>query len=193
MLDTSGCHGTSSVPATGQTTCWDSSGTVIPCAGTGQGGDTRTGAPLAYMDNGDGTITDASTGLMWEKQSIGDGSVHDVYNGYSWSGASSVHVATLNGMSFAGHSDWRVPNARELVSILNYEHVCPAVSPAFDTACTSPCTVLTCSCTWYDYWSSTTVAGSADSGWEMHFCTGEVFEEYKSDNGVAVRAIRGGS
>src|SRR5439155_14600685 len=42
-------------PATGQTTCWNSSGTVIPCAGTGHDGDTLTGAPLAYVDNGDGT------------------------------------------------------------------------------------------------------------------------------------------
>src|SRR5215510_10778276 len=62
-------------PATGQTTCWDSSGTLIPCAGTGQDGDTRAGAPLAYTDNGDGTITDDDTGLMWEKQGNADGTV----------------------------------------------------------------------------------------------------------------------
>src|SRR5713226_336334 len=35
-------------PATGQTTCWDSNGNVIACAGTGQDGDLRKGAPLAY-------------------------------------------------------------------------------------------------------------------------------------------------
>ena len=65
--------------ATGQTTCWDSNGNVIPCAGTGQDGELRKGAPLAYVDNGDGTITDVNTGLMWEQLSH-DGSVHDQYN-----------------------------------------------------------------------------------------------------------------
>ena len=173
-LDTSACH--RAMLATGQTTCWGSSFTVIPCAGTGQDGDTQTGAPLAYMDNGDGTITDANTGLMWEKQSIGDGSVHDVFNYYSWDQAFSVHVATLNGLSFAGHSDWRVPNVRELLSIVNYENVCPPVSPAFNTDCTLPCTVLTCSCTWSDtYWSSSTSAAFPDSAWEVLFCRQEVF------------------
>src|SRR5882724_10093101 len=44
------CH----FPATGQTTCWDSSGTAISCAGTGQDGDFRKGAPLSYTDNGNG-------------------------------------------------------------------------------------------------------------------------------------------
>ena len=52
-------------PATGQTTCWNGSGVAIPCAGTGQDGDTRAGATLSYTDNGDGTITDNNTKLVW--------------------------------------------------------------------------------------------------------------------------------
>src|SRR5207245_6844069 len=54
------------LPATGQTTCWDSNGNVIPCAGTGQDGELRKGAPLAYVDHGNGTVTDLNTGLVWE-------------------------------------------------------------------------------------------------------------------------------
>src|SRR5713226_3197712 len=64
-------------PATGQTTCWDANDVVIPCAGTGEDGDIRAGAPLAYADNGDGTITDLNTGLMWEKQTSDD-YIHDM-------------------------------------------------------------------------------------------------------------------
>ena len=67
------------LPATGQTTCWDTTGSAIPCAGTGQDGDFGEGAPLAYLDNGDGTVTDVNTGLVWEKLSH-DGSVHDEHN-----------------------------------------------------------------------------------------------------------------
>src|SRR5438876_4731452 len=88
-----------------------------------------------------------------------DGSVRDVSNTYTWAIAFAQHVATLNGTSFAGHTDWRVPNVKELQNIV------PAVSPAFNNNCTSGCTVLTCSCTASSgYWSSTTVAGHAPPG-----------------------------
>ena len=55
---------TCSLPATGQPTCGDSSGSVIACAATGHDGDLRKGASFAYVDNGDGTITDVNTGLV---------------------------------------------------------------------------------------------------------------------------------
>src|SRR5437867_7436106 len=92
--------------ATGQTTCWDSNGNVIPCAGTGQDGELRKGAPLAYVDNGDGTITDVNTGLMWEQLSH-DGSVHDKDNQYTRTDA-YADVATLDSARCAGDSGGRM-------------------------------------------------------------------------------------
>src|SRR5207245_11724451 len=80
--------GSSCFPATGQMTCWDTNGNVIPCAGTGQDGDLRKGAPLSYTDNGNGTVTDNNTGLVWEQLSM-DGSVHDVSTTYPWENASA--------------------------------------------------------------------------------------------------------
>src|SRR5262249_16276739 len=72
----SGCTGSPSrLPGTGQRSCWNNGGSIIPCAGTAQDGDTRAGADLAYIDNGDGTITDVNTKLVWEKLSS-DGSIH---------------------------------------------------------------------------------------------------------------------
>src|SRR5436309_12162449 len=132
--------------ATGQTTCWDSNGNVIPCAGTGQDGELRKGAPLAYVDNGDGTVTDVNTGLMWEKLSH-DGSVHDDHNTYTWANAISGHVATLNSTNFAGHNDWRLPDVRELQAIVDYQTIHPAVASAFNNNCSSGCDVTRCSCT----------------------------------------------
>jgi Protein of unknown function (DUF1566) len=179
--------------ATGQTTCWDSSGNVVPCGGTGQDGDKKTGAPLAYVDNGDGTVTDANTGLMWEKLSNGDGSVHDFNNIYTWDQVFSVHVAMLNGASFAGHTDWRVPNANELASIVNYQNPGPAVSTAFNTNCAPICTVLTCSCTQTnDYWSSSTYQYTPASGWSVNFFVGGVGPYGKTSSHYG-RAVRGGS
>lgn len=75
------------LPATGETLCWpEVSDPPIPCEGTGQDGDIQAGAPLSYTDNGDGTITDNNTKLMWEKKDD-SGGVHDKDNTYTFAAA----------------------------------------------------------------------------------------------------------
>src|SRR5438445_764183 len=151
------------LPVTGQTTCWDSNGNVIPCAGTGQDGELRKGAPLAYVDEGDGTVTDVNAGLMWEKLSH-DGTVHDDHNEYTWATAVAGHVATLNNTNFAGHNDWRLPNVRELLSIVTYQNLLPTVAPAFDNHCSSGSGWPTSSCTFSGYtWTSTSEASGSST------------------------------
>jgi hypothetical protein len=187
-------------PATGQTTCWNSVGLVIPCAGTGLDGDIQAGATLSYTDNGDGTITDNNTGLVWEKKDKADGiqdptNLHDVDNRYTWDNAFAVHVAGLNAMNFAGSDKWRVPNVKELQSIMNNENVDPAVSKGlntFNNNCTPGATVLNGSCTAaFFYWSSTSYANGPDNAWFVDFFDGFVSADSKS-NGFHVRAVRGG-
>jgi len=184
------------LPATGQTTCWNSSGSVISCAGTGQDGELRRGAPLAYADNGNGTVTDLNTGLVWEKVSD-DGTVHDKDNTYTWANAFTGHVATLNATSFAGHTDWRLPNVRELQSIVNYQSSSPMVSSAFKTNCGPGCPATGCSCTASgNYWSSTSSVSSPSRAWFVSFRYGNVdaFSSSGSKSVAAfVRAVRGGS
>jgi len=178
-------------PATGQTTCWDSSGNVIACAVTGQDGEIQAGKKLKFKDNGDGTIKDKVTGLIWEKKSD-DGSINDVDTTYTWDNAFAAHVAGLNAANFAGRNDWRVPNVKELQSIIDYEAFNPAVDPAFNNGCTPGCTVLTCSCTSAStYWSSSTFADGPSDAWLVNFNFGGVFFAGK-DNSVSVRAVRGG-
>lgn len=63
--------GTVDLPQTGQKTCYDTSGNVIPCTGTGQDGEIQAGVPWPsprFTDNGNGTVTDKLTGLMWLKE-----------------------------------------------------------------------------------------------------------------------------
>ena len=58
------------LPQTGQVLCYDSSGSVIPCAGTGQDGALQKGVELPtprFSDKSDGTIKDNLTGLIWLK------------------------------------------------------------------------------------------------------------------------------
>lgn len=190
-FDTGGCA-SQAFPATGQTTCWNSSGTPIACPGTGHDGALQAGATLAYVDNGNGTITDANTGLQWEKLSD-DGGMHDRDTTFTWDAAFTGHVATLNASNFAGHNDWRMPNVRELESIINHQNVSPAVSAPFNTGCLSGCTVSSCSCTASSfYWSSTTYANSLTRAWFVLFSDGVKDTSAKS-NASFVRAVRGGS
>jgi len=196
VLDMSGCAcsaSTGALPATGQTMCRNYAGSVIPCADTGHDGDTQAGATLDYTDNGDGTITDNNTGLMWEKLSD-DGSIHDLDNTYTWDDAFAVKVATLNSGSFAGYTDWRLPNAKELQSIVNYEFENYLfVSPAFINGCIGGCSVTTCSCARANlYWSSSTNAANPMQAWYVNFGGGVVVDLGKTAS-LDVRAVRGGS
>lgn len=187
--DTTGCHPTPAFPATGQTTCWDAGGAAIPCAGTGHDGEVQAGATLSYVDNADGTITDVNTGLVWEKLSD-DGSVHDKDDAYDWTAALSVKVAALNaGSGFAGHTDWRLPNVKELGSIVDYQFVVPP--PPFNDACVPGCTVSTCSCANTTYhWSATSDPSLPSTAWLVR-SSGESTTGLKSSTG-SVRAVRGG-
>jgi uncharacterized protein DUF1566 len=171
-----------SFPATGQTTSFTA----------GDDGAIQAGATLSYTDNGDGTITDNNTKLVWEKKSA-DGSINDRDTGYTWANAFAVHIVGLNaGGGFAGHTDWRLPNVKELQSIVNYGAFNPAVSPEFNTGCAASCTVLACSCTAAEsYWSSSTVAANPAIAWNVDFVNGFVILNDKSDT-LHVRAVRGG-
>jgi len=180
-----GCH----YPSTGQTSCWDKTGKPIECAGTGQDGDVRAGAPLSYTDNGNGTITDNNTGLVWEKLTY-DGGIHDAYETYKWVDA-FAKIAALNASTFAGHADWRLPNVKELLSIANYQFTSPAISPTFDRDCDFGCDGIACSCaTSNNTWTSTSSVSLPSSAWSVWFSTG--FSGVGGKQALyAVRAVRG--
>jgi hypothetical protein len=78
-----------------------------------------------FHDNGDGTITDRATGLTWQKADSG--------KGLDWRQA----LAYAANSKVAGHSDWRLPNAKELQSIVDYSRApattqSAAISPLFE-------------------------------------------------------------
>ena len=186
---------TAEVPATGQTTSF----------APGDDGDLQRGVALPtprFTDNLDGTITDNLTGLIW-LQNAGCVRVH------FW--ALAVRVANglasgdcgLSDGSVAG--DWRLPNIRELHSLVNFGFFRPALSDAAGTGqgndsdpfsnfppLPSLFSVL--------YWSSTTVASTSPFehfAWGVNFFNGSV--DFDSKNGdflfdfQFVLAVRGGS
>jgi hypothetical protein len=176
---------------TGQTSCYDTAGASIDCAGTGQDGETQNGASHSFVDNGDGTITDQVTGLMWEKHSS-DGSIHDATNTYWFADAVAVKIAALNAEPFAGHSDWRVPNRNELATLINFGTLSPATYPDFKNACDPGCTVTECNCTGTTiYWTSTSHHNTPDYAWHINFSQGDfAFMQKVPGNPARVRAVR---
>ena len=74
--------------------------------------------PQSFTDNGDGTITDNVTGLMWQKADAGE---------MTWENA----VNNASAQSTGGYSDWRLPNPHELMSLFNYETGNPAMNATY--------------------------------------------------------------
>lgn len=64
-----------------------------------------------FMDNGDGTISDFATNLMWDQAGSDEG--------MNWEDA-LAYAQEMNNSKHLGYSDWRVPNAKELHSIIDY-------------------------------------------------------------------------
>jgi hypothetical protein len=195
---TQGCI--SELPATGQTRAYhaDKNDGVPGPVSVADDGTIRAGAALNYVDNGDGTITDLNTGLMWEKKS-NDGGLHHKDDLYYWSGNGAQEticdwlddVNAEGGPGFANYSDWRIPNVKELKSIIDYEQYGPPVDAVFND-CSPGCTIPSCSCTASSsYWSATSHANNPGVAWYVRFSDGHVFP---TDEGLSlhVRAVRGG-
>ncbi len=72
-----------------------------------------------FRDNGDGTVSDRATGLMW--QQIDDGRARD------WKGA----LASCENLVLSGRDDWRLPNVKELQGIVDYRDADPALDTRF--------------------------------------------------------------
>ena len=212
------CGGT---PQSDGTTCdagTDAAQTQICTSGTCGGCTANLSASPRFVDNGNGTITDRYTCLVWEKKDQ-SGGIHDWGNTYTWSTgdnnpdgtAFTTFLATLNmGSGFAGHHDWRLPSEdgqnppntgpKELESILAAPYPCtgksnPCVDVAFNTNCMASCSATgasSCSCTQSNfYWSATTYAGNPYDAWGVYFTSGYVGIDVKTGN-LYVRAVRGG-
>jgi hypothetical protein len=116
-----------------------------------------------FIENGDGTITDRATGLIWQQSDSGTGMFWEDALGY------------CENLGAAGYNDWRLPNAKELQSIVDYSRSpgtsnSPAIDPLFQTTAI----IDEAGDTNYPfYWSSTTHQNLMNGGNAAYVAFGE--------------------
>lgn len=162
--------------STGQTLCYDVDGRVIQCAGTGQDGEFRYGRVWPsprFVVHGD-TVIDKLTDLVWSRDA------NPLEFPLTWPNALQA-VARLNAEGYAGYTDWRLPNRRELRSLMSFD----ARKPALPTGHPFENVFLG----WY--WSSTSAAIDPDYAWYVHMEGARMFYGRK-DQYYLVWPVRGG-
>ncbi|MDP8275518.1 MAG: DUF1566 domain-containing protein, partial [Candidatus Euphemobacter frigidus] len=155
------------LPQTGQMTSYD----------IGDDGYYQAGAAFSYhteVNSGDLVTIDHNTGLMWasdgDEEGCNWGDQTDWYSAIEWA----------NNLTFAGYDDWRLPNAKELQSIVDYGTAVPSIDTTYFVNTKSD-----------SYWSSTTGDSGFSGAWVVRFNYGFVVDDNKISN-CYVCAVRGG-
>lgn len=175
----SGSFNSVDISKTGQTGCWNVSGTPINCTGTGQDGELQTGVAWPsprFTSNANLTVNDNLTGLAWSKN--GNPSLRTL----TWQQALD-YIKGLNNQNWLGYSDWRLPNINELQSLINRQQGDVATwlnSQGFSNATPA-----------LNYWSSSTYTRNTASAWSVGMDAGVVVDDYKAGNGY-VWPVRSG-
>lgn len=153
------------IPGTGQNACYDEVGQEIPCQGTGQDAEFPRPDPAPRFFPQDELVEDALTGLVWTR------SANILGYPLPWTEALAT-VAGLNREGFLGHADWRLPNRRELRSLVCHGASRPALPPGH------PFRAVFLG--WY--WTSSTKAGQTAYAWNVHFEGGRMFYSRKDEH-----------
>ncbi len=169
------------LPDTGQTKCYDADGNEITCPAEGEpfyGQDANyPGASTSYTDNGDGTVTDNNTGLIWQQNTADtnlDGAITSD-DKKTWEGADTYCSKGLD----TGGRTWRLPEVMELESIVDYSGTAVISSPF--------------TCVSGAYWSSDAPDdddGSSVIAWYVSFPSGHSYWPSKATYNY-VRCVAG--
>jgi hypothetical protein len=162
------------LPDTVQTKCYDNTKQITcPTSETadfyGQDGN-HLSAPMALKDNGDGTVTDNNTGLVW--QQTPDRSA------LNWENAGAYCAALEKG----GQTDWRLPSRREIATLVSFNRDMPTFALLLQNAAVNE-----------SFWTSTTYIGDTTKAYTLGNGTADMDLRTKvtSSSSIATRCVRG--
>ena len=119
-----------------------------------------------FIDNGNGSVTDTATGLIWQQQD------DDVERNHAEA------IMYCQNLDLAGSTNWRLPNIKELMSIVDYRIDKPSIDDAMFPETNSA-----------NYWSVSSRASFPDTAWLVFFVNGTAFANVKTIT-VYVRCVR---
>ncbi len=160
---------------TGQTTCHDADGHDITCDGSGQDGELQLGVawPEPRFETEENTVIDLLTGLIWSRNA------NLAEFPLNWQ-ESLDHISKMNRDHLLGYDDWRLPNRRELRSLICHQTKRPAL-PGYHP-------FKNVFLNWY--WSSTTAAINPSHAWYINMDGGRMFYGGK-DQSFMLWPVRG--
>lgn len=153
-------RGVSPCPRTGQTTCHDARGSPVPCAGSGQDAEHAAGVPWPeprFVPGAD-FFLDSLTGLRWWNDAGAGGFP------MSWREALAF-IDRINQEAWGGHAHWRLPNRRELRSLVDHGRRRPALPADLPARNVFQ--------SWY--WSGTSAAIHPSHAWYVDMAGGRMF------------------
>lgn len=141
---------------------------------------------LVYADHGNGTVTDMRTGLMWKQCAEGlSGAACQTGSPQSFTWGNALLHAEAS--TFASYTDWRLPNVKELSSLVEDCRMRPAINTNLfpNTPSFTP-----------GFWSGSPTAGISNYSWTVDFYVGHNHFYWRSYNNprdpIHVRLVRGG-
>lgn len=135
-----------------------------------------------FVDNANGTVTDSATGLVWKRCSEGQSWDGATCNGSAINDDWQYALEDGSDAVFAGASDWRLPNKKELNSLIERQCVNPAINLTVFPA--TPASF---------FWSSSPTTTNSERAWLVGFDAGTTPAGIKSMyDSRHVRLVRGG-
>ncbi len=178
---TAASPGSAPVEDTGQAGCWNAPGNPIGCSGTGQDGELQRGVDWPsprFTDNGNGTVTDNLTGLIWLQ-------LANCFGLRTWEQALSDANGLMSGQcsltDASVPTDWRLANIKELLSLVDYGESNPALELGH------PFTSVQSSF----YWSSSSYVPNPSNAWLVLMSNGSD-DNFSKTSLSSVWPVRGG-
>lgn len=138
-----------------------------------EGSPVRDAAPHRFEDAGPDAVRDSRTGLVWSR------SADPLGRALSWQ-AALEGIKELNSASRLGARDWRMPNVREMESLVDLDADSPALPPGHPFRDVRE-----------TYWTSTTSLYEPRYAWALYFRDGMVGVAFKPDTGFFLWPVRG--
>jgi Protein of unknown function (DUF1566) len=179
---------TAPVPDTGidATQCADDTGLSRSCVGTGEDGEYQAGLALPtprFTDNGDGTVTDNLTGLVWLQDADCPSGAMGWQAALDWVASLNSSAVTCTNYAAMTYTDWRLPNIREVLSLVDFGAINPALPSGHPFVNVQSAF----------YWSSSSALNNLANAWTLNFSTGDTGVSGDKDSFTdSVWPVRGG-